>query len=84
MKLVQSFVEHVKFINSHWYEILVAMGMLFSSAIVACNILISIFLVIPGQQPEKFIYRLRDRLQKAGDFLGRYSRKPASQRSGRK
>lgn len=57
-----TFAEFVKWVSEHWEDVLVAINGFLAAVIAIC-------MLIPGDQPEKF-------LQALVDFISKFSKKP--------
>lgn len=62
--MVEKFLEIVKFMVEHWSEIV-------SYIVAGFTALIGLFMLIPGDQPEKF-------MKSVVDFLSKFSKKPSA------
>ncbi len=70
-----SFAEIMQYIMAHYVEILVAIVAIFLALIALIKAIIVIAMMIPGPQPEAFLQKIVDALQKVVDFLGKFSKK---------
>jgi hypothetical protein len=65
----------IQFIMAHWMEILAALLGILLALIVLIKAIILIALIIPGPQPEAFLQKMVDFIQKGVDFLAKFSKK---------
>jgi len=75
--MLSQFIEILKWSLSHWQEFLVALGALLSGLVALNGGIIAIALMIPGAQPERFLYSVNERVAKIIDWIATLSRKPA-------
>jgi hypothetical protein len=64
-----------QFIMANWQMMLAAFVAVIVALIALCSVLSAIFLLVPGEQPEKFFQQAGGILQKIADFLAPYSKK---------
>ena len=67
--------EVIAFIMANGPALFSAFLLLLAATVALCSALAAFFLVIPGEQPEKFFKGAAEVLQKIADFLTPFSRK---------
>ena len=64
-----------KFLSVNWASLVAGVVAVCSGLAMTCSALVSIFLMIPGQQPEQAIDKVGNFFKSAAEFLGKFSRK---------
>lgn len=72
---MQQVLSTISFITAHLSEVIMAVSALVLGVIAVLNALISIFILIPGAQPEAALQKAVDFLQGGVDLIAKYSKK---------
>lgn len=72
---MQNLLMIYQFIVSHWAEVLAAILAILMGLVGLLGGLIAIFMMVPGAEPEATLQKILDALQKAIDFVEKYSKK---------
>lgn len=72
---MQTLVNTITFMTEHGAEILTAAVAVLVSIVALLHALIGIFMLVPGDQPEKSLQAIVDKLQSVVDFIQKFSKK---------
>lgn len=76
--MIDHIIAAVKYLASNWDVVLGALIALLVGFIALMKAVIGIALLIPGEQPEKFLQSVVDLFQKYVDWLSKFSKKPSA------
>lgn len=67
-------MQAISFMIDHYQEFIVALVAVTGAVAALCASLVGLFLLIPGEQPEKFLISFGEKVKAAGEWIAKFSR----------